>query len=411
VPEPEATHAQGMSLVIIGAGLAGAKAAEAARATGYDGVLVLVGEEPAPPYERPPLSKQVLRGEKEPESTAVFGPTFYADHEIDLLVDEAVTSLDVASRKLALSSGHTLGYDVAVLATGAAPRRLDLPGSQLTGVHYLRTRGDSVALSSAIRGASRVAVIGAGWIGSEVAASARQMGADVVMVEPAELPLLRVLGSDVAGAFRDLHTDQGATLRFGLTPTGFAGSSAVEGVELDDGTVEAADLVVVGVGAGPRVELAEAAGLEVKDGVVVDQHLRAGATGILAAGDVASAWHPRFERHLRIEHWANALNQGAAAGHNAVGSPEPYTRLPYFYSDQYDLGLEYVGWADASTSEVAIRGSLATREFIAFYHQGGVVNAALAVNTWDVIEDLKTIVAANAPADLARLTDLDAPLV
>lgn len=400
-----------MSLVIIGAGLAGAKAAEAARASGYDGVLVLIGEEPAPPYERPPLSKEVLRGDKEPESSAVFGPTFYADHEIDLLTDDAVTSIDVGARKVVLSGGHTLGYDAAVLTTGASPRRLDLPGSDLAGVHYLRTRGDSVALSSAIRGASRVAVIGAGWIGSEVAASARQMGADVVMIEPAELPLLRVLGSSVAAAFRDLHADQGVTLRFGVAPTSFSGSTSVEAVQLADGTVEAADLVVVGVGASPRVELAEAAGLEVADGVVVDENLRAGATGILAAGDVASAWHARFDRHLRVEHWANALNQGAAAGHNAFGPPQPYTRLPYFYSDQYDLGLEYVGWADASTSEVAIRGSLATREFIAFYHQDGVVNAALAVNTWDVIEDLKTIVAANTPADLTRLTDPDTPLV
>jgi 3-phenylpropionate/trans-cinnamate dioxygenase ferredoxin reductase subunit len=397
-------------MLVIGAGLAGAKAVEAARSCGYDGPLVLVGDEGLLPYERPPLSKDVLRGEKPLDSSTVFDAPWYTDHAVELLLDDPVVGLDPGSRTAVLHSGRSLVWDTCVLATGAAPRRLDLPGAALPGVHLLRTRADSAALQSALRAASRVAVLGAGWIGCEVAASARQLGVDVVLVEPAALPLVRVLGETVAGAFRDLHADHGVTLRFGLTPLALQGVSSVEGVALSDGSVEAADLVVVGVGVTPRVELASSAGLHVDDGVVVDEYLQSGTPGVFACGDIASAWHPRFGRHLRVEHWANALNQGAAAGRNATSAPEPYTRLPYFYSDQYDLGLEYVGWADAAACDVAVRGSLQDRQFVAFYHRDGVVDAALAVNTSDVIEDLKALVQAGEPADLARLTDPDQAL-
>jgi 3-phenylpropionate/trans-cinnamate dioxygenase ferredoxin reductase subunit len=245
-------------------------------------------------------------------------------------------------------------------------------------VRYLRSLDDSNRLRDVIRGASRVAVIGAGWIGSEVAASARQMGADVVLIDPSAVPLRRVLGDVVGEAFRRLHADHGVRLR-------------------------------LGVGVTPRTAVAGAAGLAIDDGIVVDQHLETSVPGIYAAGDVASAWHPHYRRHVRVEHWANALNQGTTAGKNAAAGQEVYDRLPYFFSDQYDLGMEYVGLSDPG-DEVVVRGDLDARRFVAFWHRDGVVTAAMNVNVWDVIEDLKAIVAAKRRVDLGRLTDEDVAL-
>jgi 3-phenylpropionate/trans-cinnamate dioxygenase ferredoxin reductase component len=390
------------TLVVIGASLAGAKAAEAAREAGHEGRIVLVGDEPHLPYERPPLSKAVLRG-ADPDSTRVHPAGFYGDHDIELVPDR-VLALDADRRQVELASGDRLSFDRAVLATGAEPRRLTVPGGDLAGVHYLRTVDDSVRLRDAIRTAGRVAVIGAGWIGSEVAASARQTGADVVLIATASVPLQRVLGDRVGHVFRKLHADNGVRLRLGVGVEELRGTGAVDEVVLTDGTTERADLVVVGVGVTPRTDLAEAAGVRVDDGVVVDQHLESSVAGVYAAGDVASAWHPRYRRHVRVEHWANALNQGAAAGRNAAGRREVYDRLPYFFSDQYDLGMEYVGLGSPS-DDLVVRGDLDEREFIAFWHRDGAVTAAMNVNVWDVVDDLKAIIAAGRDVDIARLAD------
>jgi 3-phenylpropionate/trans-cinnamate dioxygenase ferredoxin reductase component len=396
------------TLVIIGAGLAGAKAAEAARDAGYPGRVVLVGDEAHRPYERPPLSKAVLGGEADPDSTRVHPDGFYDDHGIELVTGH-IAAVDPGARRFELAGGEALAFDRAVLATGAEPRRLAVPGADLGGVRYLRSVDDAVGLRDAIRASSRVAVVGAGWIGSEVAASARQVGADVVLVSPATVPLQRVLGDRVGDVFRQLHADHGVRLRLGVGVQELRGSDAVEEVALTNGTVEAADLVVVGIGVTPRTEVAAAAGAAVGDGVVVDQYLESGAQGIYAAGDVASAWHPHYRRNVRIEHWANALNQGAAAGRNAAGRREPYDRLPYFFSDQYDLGMEYVGLGDP-TDDLVVRGDLDGREFVAFWHRERVVTAAMTVNVWDVVDDLRTIVASGRPVDAGRLADEDVPL-
>ncbi len=392
------------TLLIVGGGLAGAKAAEAARSGGFEGRVVLVGEEARPPYERPPLSKSILRAEADPDSSQVHDSGYYAEHNIELITGEDVTGLDVAARRAHLGSGDSITYDAVVLATGATPRPLGLPGAHLDGVHYLRTVDQSVRLHEAIEKAGRVAVIGAGWIGSEVAASARQMGAEVVLIEPLKTPLYRVLGAEVGGIFAALHAEHGVHLRVGVGVTELRGGLAVEEVVLADGRVEAADVVVAGVGVDPNVHLAVAAGLAVDNGIIVDENLQSEAPGVFAAGDVADAWHPHFQRRLRVEHWANALNQGAAAGVNATQDPEPYTRLPYFFSDQYDLGMEYVGYATGE-DEVIIRGDRETREFIAFYHQGGVVTAAMNVNVWDVVDDLRAIITARRALDPAQLAD------
>jgi 3-phenylpropionate/trans-cinnamate dioxygenase ferredoxin reductase component len=397
------------TLAIVGASLAGAKAAEAAREAGFEGRIVLVGDEPTPPYERPPLSKAVLRGEAEPESARVHPEGFYRDHDIELVTD-GVVALDTVARRLELSGGDIVPFDSAILATGARPRHLAIPGADLGGLHHLRTVEDSIRLRDAIRGAVRVAVIGAGWIGSEVAASARQLGADVVLIDPAPVPLHRVLGDQIGSMFRDLHADHGVDLRLRVGVKALQGSKTVESVVLDGGQVEDADVVVVGVGVIPRTELADAAlGLRVDDGIVVDQHLETSVPGVFAAGDVASAWHPHYRRHLRVEHWANASNQGTAAGRNAAGEDAVYDRLPYFFSDQYDLGMEYVGHSSPG-DQVVLRGDLATRELIAFWHDGGVVSAAMNVNVWDVVGDLKAIITSGTPVDPARLADPDVPL-
>lgn len=397
------------TLAIIGASLAGAQAAEAARTEGFDGSIVLIGDEPTAPYERPPLSKELLRGEKSTDDALVHPVDFYAQQRIELVRDRAI-QLDTVTRTITLAGGDTVAFDTAVLATGAEPRRIDVRGADLPGVHYLRTIDDAIRLRDAIRGAARVAVIGAGWIGSEVAASARQLGADVVLVDPAPAPLQRVLGDEVGSVFRDLHADHGVRLRLGTGVAELRGGDGVEQLVLSDGQTESADVVVVGAGVTPRTDLAEtAAGLRVDNGVVVDQYLESNIAGIYAAGDVANAWHPHYRRFLRVEHWANALNQGTAAGRNAAGAREVYDRLPYFFSDQYDLGFEYVGYADPGDS-VVVRGDREARKFIAFWHRDGNVTAAMNVNVWDVVEDLRRIVGSDARLEPAQLADSDVSL-
>jgi 3-phenylpropionate/trans-cinnamate dioxygenase ferredoxin reductase subunit len=351
--------------VIVGASLAGAKAAETLRAEGFDGRLLLVGEEAERPYERPPLTKAYLRGEADRDSLYVHEKGFYAAHDIELRTSTPVRSIDPAHRRVELASGERIGYDRLLLTTGAAPRHLAVPGAELAGVHYLRTRQDADTLAAAAAGAEHVVVVGTGWIGSEAAASLRQLGPDVTMVGPDRAPLERVLGPEVAGVYRDLHADHGVRLVLGTRVAGFRGHGRVEAVVTDDGATIEADLVLVGAGAVPRTELAEAAGLPVGNGVLVNEQLEAvGAAGVYAAGDVAAAWHPRYQSYLRVEHWANALNQGPAAARNMLGRSLPYARLPYFYSDQYDLGMEYSGLA-ATWDRVVVRGDLAAREFIA----------------------------------------------
>ena len=392
------------TLTIVGASLAGAKAAEAAREAGYDGRVVLIGDEAAAPYERPPLSKAVLRGEAEPASTRVHPGGYYDEHDIELVTDRVV-AIDTSARRVALSDGDTLAFDAAILATGAEPRRLAVPGAELDGVRYLRSVDDSNRLREDIRAASRVAVIGAGWIGSEVAASARQMGADVALIAPTPVPLGHVLGDEIGEVFRRLHADNGVQLRLGVGVAELRGSGGVEEVLLTDGTTEPADLVIAGIGVTPRTDVAGAGcGLAIDNGIVADQHLETNVAAVYAAGDVANAWHPRYRRHVRVEHWANALNQGATAGRNVAGWREDYDRLPYFFSDQYDLGMEYVGLSNSS-DELVVRGDLDAREFVAFWHRDGVVDAAMNVNVWDVVDDLKAIITAGRPVDPMRLVD------
>jgi 3-phenylpropionate/trans-cinnamate dioxygenase ferredoxin reductase subunit len=397
------------TFVIVGAGLAGAKAAETLRSEGFEGRVVLVGEEAERPYERPPLSKTYLRGESTREASYVHAEDFYGEHNIELLTGTRVSTIDTAASKIVLAGGRRLRFHRLLLATGASPRRLRVPGADLDGIHCLRELRDADALRQRLGSGVTVAVVGAGWIGAEVAASARQQGADVTVIDPLSTPLERVLGAQVGQVYRDLHTDHSVRFALNTGVEAFQGDSHVEAVRTSDGRVLGCDVVVVGVGAIPNTALAEQAGLAVDDGVVVDERLRTSAPTIFAAGDVANALHPLYGRHVRVEHWANALNQGPAAARAMLGTGEPYDRVPYFYSDQYDLGMEYSGVASGS-DEVVFRGDPASREFLAFWLQDGVVTAAMSVNVWDVTEPLQALIRRRARVSRARLANPDVAL-
>jgi 3-phenylpropionate/trans-cinnamate dioxygenase ferredoxin reductase subunit len=397
------------TFVIVGASLAGAKAAETLRAEGFDGRVVLIGEEAERPYERPMLSKEYLRGEKPAAKLFVHDEGFYADNGIELRTGTRVQSLDPGAHEITLAGGARMSYSRLLLSTGAAPRRLLLPGADLPGVAYLRAMGESDALRAAIRAASRVIVIGAGWIGSEVAASARQLGAQVAIVAPEAVPLVRVLGPEVGGVYRDLHAGHGVDLHLSTQIEAIVGDGAARGVRTTDGVVIEGDLVVVGVGVSPRVELAEDAGLTVENGVVVDEFLATSAPDVFAAGDVAATWNTRYTKRIRMEHWANALNQGPVAARNMLGQHTAYEKLPYFYSDQYDLGMEYNGYAD-HWDRVVVRGDRAEGEFLAFWLKDGRVLAAMNANIWDQGDDIKALIRSGASVDPDRLAAPSVPL-
>jgi 3-phenylpropionate/trans-cinnamate dioxygenase ferredoxin reductase subunit len=395
--------------VIAGAGLAGAKAAETLRAEGFDGRVVLVGAEPQRPYERPPLSKQYLRGEAGLDKVYVHDASFYADHDIELQLGRRAVGLDVSSSELALDSDERLRYDRLLLATGAEPRRLSIPGAELDGVLYLRSVEDSDALRERLDRGGAVVVVGAGWIGAEVAASARQRGLEVTVLDPMSVPLERVLGAEVGAIYRDIHADHGTRLLMGTGVAAFEGGAAVERVRTSDGRELECDFVVVGIGVQPRTELGANAGLALDDGIVVDDRLRTSAPAVFAAGDVASAHHPFYGERIRVEHWANALNQGPAAARNMLGGDAAYDRLPYFFSDQYDVGMEYSGFA-RSWDRVVLRGDPAGREFIAFWLVEDRVVAGMNVNVWDVTDSIQELIRERVPVDDRRLADTDVPL-
>ena len=393
--------------VIVGASLAGASAAAALRKEGFDGRIVLVGEERERPYERPELSKGYLRGEAG-KDLHVHPESFYEERGVELLTGAPVSELDVARRHVRVGD-DLIGFDRLLLATGATPRRLVVSGSHLDGIVTLRTIDDADRIREQAAAADRIAVIGGGWIGSEVAASLRQLGHDVTLLLPTQNPLEHVIGAELGGVYRRAHEEHGVGIVAGTTATGFEGGTRVAGVRTADGRTIPADLVVVGIGAAPRVELAERAGLAVDNGVVVDERLETSVPGIFAAGDVTNAVHPLYGRRLRIEHWDNAKRQGRAAAANMLGQAKPYDRIPYFYSDQYDIGMEYTGLASAH-DEVVFRGDRERREFIAFWLRDGRVIAGMNVNVWDVAPAIERLVASGVRADVTRLADVRRPL-
>src|SRR5436190_9457029 len=397
------------TFAIVGASLAGAKAAEALRDDGFEGRIVLIGAEAERPYERPELSTKYLRGEVERDSHYVHEDRYYEEQEIELRSGATVTALDPAAHEVELDGSERLGFDAALIATGAEPRRLPVPGGDLDGVLYLRTVQSSDALRERLERGGKVVVVGAGWIGAEVAASARQKGLDVTLLEMTKVPLERVLGSELGAFYRDVHTSNGVDFLGETGLDSFEGDGRVERVVTSDGRRIDCDFAVVGVGVAPRTQLAEAAGLRLDNGIVTDERLRTSAPDVFAAGDVANAFHPLFGRNIRIEHWANALNQGPAAARSMLGNEAPYERVPYFYSDQYDVGMEYSGYA-TDWDDVVFRGDRDAREFVAFWMKEGRVLAGMNVNVWDVTEPIQQMIRSKQPVDVARLTDPGVPL-
>jgi 3-phenylpropionate/trans-cinnamate dioxygenase ferredoxin reductase subunit len=402
------------TFVIVGGGLAGAKAAETLRAEGFDGDVVLFGSEPERPYERPPLAKGYLLGKDARDSVFVHPAGWYAENRVDLRAGVTVAMIDPAAH-LVTFDGGTVGYDKLLLATGAHARRVDIPGTGLGNVFYLRTLPESDALRAAFTPDARVVIVGAGWIGMEAAAAARTAGSSVTIVEPLPGALHRVLGPELGGKFADLHRSHGVTFRFGESAAEFLaegpGSAKVGKVVTTTGAELPADVVVVGIGAVANDELAKSAGLDVDNGVVTDSALRTSDPDIFAAGDVANSYLPLLGRHLRMDHWSNALNGGKAAAKSMLGQPVEHNRVPYFYSDQYDLGMECSGLPLPDTyDQVVYRGDTDSLEFIAFWLSQGRLVAGMNVNVWDVTDDIQSLIRSARPLDPARLSDPAIPL-
>jgi len=396
------------SIVIVGGGLAGAKGAEGLREQGFQGGLTVIGAEDQLPYERPPLSKSYLQGKSTLADAQVHDRDWYDDNSVDLRLATTVAAVRPGAHEIELAGGETIGYGALLLATGSTPRRLPVPGADAAGILTLRRVEDSDAIRETFGADRRLAIIGGGWIGLEVAAAAREAGTEVTVIEATTAPLLAVLGPDLAAVFATLHTDHGVTLYTEarvaeiLTTDGRA-----SGVRLADGTVIPADAVVVGIGAAPNTELAEQAGLAVDNGVLVSAALRSSDPDIYAVGDIANAEHPFVGTRIRVEHWANALNQPAVAAGAMLGNDVSYDALPYFYTDQYDLGMEYVGHAPpGSYSQVVVRGDLPAREFVAFWLDAeSRVLAGMNVNVWDVTDPIKALIRSRNAMTASLLAD------
>lgn len=404
--------------VVVGAGLGGAGVAKALRDNDFDGAITVIGAEEHLPYERPPLSKEHLAGGKPFAEFTVAPASWYRDHNVELLLGTEVGAIDASAHTVTLPDDSTLGYDKLALATGSRPRTLDLPGADAPNVYTLRNLEDSETLREFFQGGtSKLAIIGAGWIGLEVAAAARGAGLHVTVVENAEQPLLGPLGPEMGAVFADLHRDHGVDLRLGtgveeiLTREEVA-TVVATGLRLSDGSEVAAEAVLIAVGARPDLRLAESAGLAVEHGVLVDAGLRTSDPDIVAVGDIAEQEHPMLGGRIRVEHWATALNQPAVAAASMLGRDAAYDRLPYFFTDQYDLGMEYTGYiAPGTETRVVVRGDTGAREFVAFWlDERNRVLAGMNVNVWDVTDRIRELIASGDPVEPDRLADTGAEL-
>lgn len=397
------------TFVIVGASLAGGGAAATLRQEGFDGRVILIGAEPQPPYERPPLSKEYLRGESSFEQTLVQSSDFYGENGIETRFGVRASRVDPAKKVIELDGEEGVAYDKLLVATGGRNRRFPVPGLDLEGVYDLRTMADCERIRAEIGPGRKAVVVGMGFIGSEVAASLRQSGVNVVVVDRNKVPLRRVLGEEVGQVIEVIHRDHEATLIFEDTVAAFEGADRVERVVTQGGRRIECDFVVVGLGVEPVTELLADTGAEIDNGIAVDEFCRTGVEGIYAAGDVANHYHPVFERRIRVEHWQNALNQGPAAARNMLGKDEPYDDIPWFWSDQYDFNLQYTGF-HTEWDEVIVRGSMEERNFVAFYRKDERVLAAVAVNRGKDLRRSMRLIKAQRPVDATKLQDPDVDL-
>lgn len=380
--------------VIAGAGVAAVSAADTLRASGFDGRLVMIGSEADPPYNRPALSKERLRNQKSDEQLLTHPTDYYREKEIDLLLERTIQQVGVEERTLQLTDGTSLSYDALLIATGAHPRRLDVPGNELDGVYYLRSLQSCRVLSGALEKRPRVLVLGTGFIGCEVAASARALDCEVTLVGNAA-PMAKVLGREIGDAYVQYHRQQGVDVRIGTFVERFEGSDRLERAVLLDGSRVACDIAVVGIGVEPSMNSARGEPIETQDGIVVDEFCRTSVPYVFAAGDVASSWNPRYATRIRVEHFFNAQLQGAAAAKNMLGGDEAYNAIPYFWSDQYAYNLQYRGYA-VNWDALAIRGNTGDASFTAFYLKAGSVQAVCSVNRGKENYAARTLVGARA---------------
>jgi 3-phenylpropionate/trans-cinnamate dioxygenase ferredoxin reductase subunit len=397
------------TFVIVGASLAGGGAVATLREEGFDGRVVLIGGEPQLPYERPPLSKEYLRGESSFESALVQPPDFYDQNDIETRFGVWATRVDAAGRVVELDSGERVAYDKLLVATGGRNREIQVPGLDLDGIYGLRTVADSDRIRAEVAPGRKAVVVGMGFIGSEVAASLRQSGVDVVVIDRNRVPLRRVLGEKVGRVIQGIHRDHGTSIIFEDRVAAFEGAGRVERVTTERGRRVECDFVVVGLGTEPVTDLLAHTGVGIDNGVVVDEYLRTGVEGIFAAGDVANHYHPVFGRRIRVEHWQNALEQGPAAARNMLEEYEPYEEIPWFWSDQYEHNLQYAGF-HTEWDELVVRGSLEERNFVAFYRKDGQVLAAVAVNRGKDLRRSIPLIKAQEPIGAAKLCDLDVDL-
>ena len=390
--------------VIVGASLAGATAAVTLRQEGADGTITLIGAEPGPPYERPPLSKTYLRGETPFEKALVRPAAFYTENGIETIFDCRALRIDPSARFVELDDRRRVPFDRLLIATGGRNRRFAIAGNDLDGIYSLRTVQDADRIRAETAAGRRVVVVGMGFIGSEVTASLRQKGLDVVAIEPSKTPLARVLGEDVGQCLADLHRARGVRTVFEDTVVAFEGASRVERVVTKGGQRLECDFVVVGIGIEPVVDLLDSSGVHVDNGVVVDEYCQTNVSGIYAAGDVANHYHPLFKRRIRVEHWQNAIKQGAAAARNMLGRQVAYDEVHWFWSDQYDANLQYAGF-HSTWEQLVVRGRLGSDSFLACYVNDGRVDAAVAFNRAKELRRVMPLIKARRPVDLEQLRD------
>jgi len=396
--------ASASTIAIVGASLTGQSAAATLREEGFDGRVVLVGAEPQLPYDRPPLSKNYLRGGMPFEKTLLRPPEFYRERQIETRLGTTVVRVDVEKRALQLDGGDRLEFDNVLIATGGRNRRFPIPGLDLPGVYDLRTVADADRIRDAIARGGRAVVVGMGFIGAEVAASMRQCGLEVTAIEPFKTPLYRALGEDIGLVVEGLHRDHGVALILGDAVAAFEGKGRVERVVTRDGRRIECALAVFGLGIEPVTELVAGTGVRVDNGIVVDDHCRTNVPGVFAAGDVANHYHPVCGRQMRVEHWQNGIKQGAAAARSMLGRGQPYDEVHWFWSDQYDANIQYAGF-HAAWDAVVVRGSLAERKFLAFYMAEGRVESVVAVNQGRDLRRTLPIIKARVAIDPARLAD------
>lgn len=395
-------------MVIIGGGLAGATAAETLRTEGYPGPITIVTDEPEIPYQRPPLSKGFLAGKEGEDALLPYPASWYPDNHVDVITADAATGVDTAAHTVTLYSGRTLAYAKLLLATGASPRVIQFPGVDLDGVHYFRTKADSLRLKELLSaGGRQLVMIGSGWIGMEIAATARELGNDVTLLGLEDVPLSIAIGNELGAVFASRHREAGVKFVLPSSAAEIKGDGGkVTSVLTTTGVSLPADLVIVAVGVVPNTALAKDAGLTLDNGIQVDSSLQTSDPDVFAAGDVANSLHPVTGQYARSEHWANAIASGKVAAKSMLGQAAVLDDIPYFYTDQFDLGMEYSGYAAlAKDAEVVVRGSLAKREFVAFWVLDGRVVAGMNVNIWDVQDGIKELISSGRIVDTQALAN------